>query len=356
MDSASTRELQDSLPQHFTLFERDVSQLPLPASFTYPFCYEPHPLSIVAAEELQSYITMQTEWQHDFGDEKDHESFSVGKMFGVLVVKDAQDRLGYLSAFSGKLADSNHHSRFVPPVFDMLREGDFFLEGMKAFNVIQDEVKRLEANPDYQCCLSKQRSDLKQGIEEVKTHKAKIKKEKAERRILRNAAKLTHTAANYKKLEADLAEESLQGRVMLKRIRKYWNELNESNLADLAVYKDEIDACKARRAAHSANLQRRLFDSYKFLNAKGEVATLNDIFKNLPSKAGAGECAAPKLLHYALKHKLKPIALAEFWWGSSPKNNERKHKAYYPACKNKCRPILEFMLEDFELFNTRNES
>ena len=73
---------------------------------------------------------------------------------------------------------------------------------------------------------------------------------------------------------------------------------------------------------------------------------------NPPS--AAGECAAPKLLHYAFKHQLKPIALAEFWWGNTLKNIEREHKDFYPACKNKCRPILEYMLDDTELFNQSN--
>jgi len=121
----------------------------------------------------------------------------------------------------------------------------------------------------------------------------------------------------------------------------------------------EVARLTEERKLKSVGLQQKLFANYQFMNISGTKKNVLEIFDqsdhgNPP--AAAGECAAPKLLHYAIKHKLKPIALAEFWWGSSPKNNERKHKAYYPACKNKCRPILEFMLEDFELFNTRNES
>jgi len=65
--------------------------------------------------------------------------------------------------------------------------------------------------------------------------------------------------------------------------------------------------------------------------------------------AGAGECAAPKLLQYAYKHQLKPIAMAEFWWGDSPKAEIRHHGYYYPACKGKCGPILGHMLQGLEV-------
>ncbi|MFT6948862.1 MAG: tRNA pseudouridine32 synthase/23S rRNA pseudouridine746 synthase [Vicingaceae bacterium] len=116
----------------------------------------------------------------------------------------------------------------------------------------------------------------------------------------------------------------------------------------------EINLLTKNRRQKSFALQQRLFENYRFLNIFGMEKNVLQIFKisshgNPPS--AAGECAAPKLLHYAFKHQLKPIALAEFWWGNPLKNLERKHKDFYPACKNKCRPILEYMLDDTELFN-----
>jgi tRNA pseudouridine32 synthase/23S rRNA pseudouridine746 synthase len=72
----------------------------------------------------------------------------------------------------------------------------------------------------------------------------------------------------------------------------------------------------------------------------------NALYKNPP--AGAGECAAPKLLQYAFQHNMKPIAMAEFWWGLSPKSDFWKHGQYYPACQEKCRPILDHMLAGIE--------
>jgi len=113
---------------------------------------------------------------------------------------------------------------------------------------------------------------------------------------------------------------------------------------------------KEKREKHSIALQRRLFENYNFSNLSGNSKNLIEIFEQCNHgnpASGAGECAAPKLLQYAITHDLKPIALAEFWWGNSMKNEERQHKMFYPACRDKCRPILEFMLEDDLLYERR---
>ncbi|NQY66199.1 MAG: pseudouridylate synthase [Flavobacteriales bacterium] len=119
----------------------------------------------------------------------------------------------------------------------------------------------------------------------------------------------------------------------------------------------EINSLTEHRKLKSFALQKWLFENYTFSNITGEEKNILQIFKdshygNPPS--AAGECAAPKLLHYAFKHQLKPIAMAEFWWGNPKKNKEREHKFFYPACENKCRPILEYMLNDKDLFDQVN--
>lgn len=131
-------------------------------------------------------------------------------------------------------------------------------------------------------------------------------------------------------------------------LTKIGNEIKKSN------NQSEIVSLTEKRRQKSSALQQRLFENYRFLNIKGEEKNVLQIFEssshgNPPS--AAGECAAPKLLQFAFKHQLKPIALAEFWWGNLPTNSEREHQVFYPACKNKCRPILEYMLDDTELYN-----
>ncbi|MDA3854584.1 MAG: hypothetical protein PF444_10160 [Bacteroidales bacterium] len=120
----------------------------------------------------------------------------------------------------------------------------------------------------------------------------------------------------------------------------------------------EITLLKEERKQKSMALQQRLFENYRFHNLSGKEKSLLQIFafsSHGHPPVAAGECAAPKLLQYAIEHHLRPIAVAEFWWGKSIKNNEKEHLFYYPACKDRCRPILEYMLEDTELFNRRSQ-
>jgi tRNA pseudouridine32 synthase/23S rRNA pseudouridine746 synthase len=121
----------------------------------------------------------------------------------------------------------------------------------------------------------------------------------------------------------------------------------------------EIALLKVARKEKSLALQQQLFENYTFLNQQGKEKGVLEIFE--AAKVGkppsaAGDCAAPKLLQYAFKHRLKPIAIAEFWWGKPNESTARVHKHFYPACKNKCRPILEFMLSDKNLFDKANAS
>ena len=118
------------------------------------------------------------------------------------------------------------------------------------------------------------------------------------------------------------------------------------------AYAEQIQVLKTLRKSHSVSLQNEIFDQYHFLNQAGEEKSLREIFENAFYKnppAGAGECAAPKLLQYAFQHQMQPIAMAEFWWGLSPKSDFWKHGHFYPACHEKCAPILAHMLSGIEM-------
>lgn len=141
-------------------------------------------------------------------------------------------------------------------------------------------------------------------------------------------------------------------------INKGMTELTQiGSQIKLSNNQSEIHSLTELRKDKSFALQQKLFMHYRFINQNGLEKNVLEIFEdslhgNPP--AAAGECAAPKLIQYAFKNNLKPIALAEFWWGYKP-NKERSHKVFYPACKNKCRPILEFMLNDKALYNQANQ-
>lgn len=219
-----------------------------------------HTLCRAAATQLQHHLHNQQEWYHNFGLADDQIEI-IGKMFGVLIVETPQNEIGYLSAFSGKLAGGNHHARFVPPVYDLLAPNSFLNNGMAALTKLNQQIK----------------------------------------------------------------------------------DLKETKVAP-----EQINRLKVVRKSHSVALQKQIFDHYHFLNQAGNKKSLLEIFKDAGYKnppAGAGECAAPKLLQYAFQHQLKPLALTEFWWGQSPKSATWKHGHFYSPCKEKCEPILAHMLE-----------
>lgn len=336
---------KNTSPGLFTHFQQDTSGIDLPELFTYPFYYEPHAIALLAAEELQRYIETQTEWDYDFGLEEEKPDLMIGKMFGVLVVKNKEGVLGYLSAFSGKLAGSNHLSKFVPPVFDMLRDGSFLNEGMDELNRMNLRVKELEAAPAFLDLIKLIKKEKEKADQEIATQKLEMKQTKADRKERRNKGRETLDPESFRFLEKVLSEESIAGKIKLKMISKHWESVIATEQEKFDVLNTEINDLKNKRKNLSAYLQGKLFEQYTFLNKDGEEKSLLAIFDGAVPMGGSGECAAPKLLQYAFANNMQPIALAEFWWGQSPKSEIRKHKHFYPACLGKCKPILGHMLE-----------
>lgn len=333
---------------YFHAFKEDISGIELPSRFTFPFCYEPHPLAIIAAQQLQAYLEIQNEWTHNFGLEENNDGHAIGKMFGILVVRDQQHRLGYLAAVSGKLAGSNKHSYFVPPIFDMLEKDGFFLNEEVHLNALNRKIERLENSAE----LAQTKSNLNKLKDQWDTAldllKTKLRNQKKERKETRTRLRPILSDEAYETLMEDMRSQSLKDKQELQRYQYDMHLALESENLKLQQLLSDILEMKEERKTRSGNLQRQLFEQYNFLNAEGQQKNVIAIFQDFDQStppAGSGECAAPKLLQYAYSHNLTPIALAEFWWGCSPASEIRRHKNYYPACRKKCEPILGYMLQ-----------
>jgi tRNA pseudouridine32 synthase / 23S rRNA pseudouridine746 synthase len=332
----------------FQPFKTTISGISLPEKFTFPFYYEPHELSSIAATELQSYLETQTDFEHNFGLRENQEGLVIGKMFGVLVCQNQEGELGYLWAFSGKLAGVNQLSYFVPTIFDMLQENGFFRKEEEVLNAINRQIEVLENSAELQTKKIQLEKTKTEALTDIQNQKNKIKRLKLERDEKRKTLS-NLSILEIEQLELELSEESKKESILLKKMTKYWNFQIENAQKDVNLLLDEINQLKEERRVKSGALQQKLFAEYSFLNQFGERKSIGEIFNNNPP-AGAGECAAPKLLHYAFENHLKPIAMAEFWWGQSPKSEIRKHKQFYPACKSKCEPILlSHMLKGLEM-------
>ena len=318
-------------------FTTSITDIPLPERFTYPFCYTPHPLCILAAKEVQSYLTRQTAWKDELRQ---------GKMFGVLIVQTEHGETGYLAAFSGILAGKNLHPFFVPPVYDLLQPQGFFKIEEEKISSINCNIRQLENDKAY-AALSAELARTIQSAENIlATAKAQLKEAKTAREQRRKEKELNAQE------EAELIRESQFQKAEYKRLERSWKARITTLQTQTEDWERRISALKSERKTRSAALQQKLFEQFGMLNYRGEVKNLCEIFGQTVHKtppAGAGECAAPKLLQQAYLHGWKPIAMAEFWWGDSPKTEIRHHGHYYPACKGKCEPILQHMLQGLQV-------
>lgn len=340
------------MSSYFQYFKQPITTYELPEKFDYPFYYEPTEIAKQACKELQEYLETQTDFEHNFGLENDLSSTPIGKMFGVLVVRNQENKIGYLAAVSGKLSNTNQHKILVPPVFDMLNKNGFFLEQEERLNEINRILESLENNQNY---LQTKEEFIQFEINsklKIEEGKQLLKSNKKDRKSQRETISSTLSEEEIQFFEEDLVKQSLRDKYEFRVLSEKLDAEKQILLNKINVFETEINSLKEERKTKSNSLQNQLFNQYQFLNKFKQEKGLLEIFSNTVFQqppAAAGECAAPKLLQYAFQNDLEPICMAEFWWGDSPKSEVRKHGQFYPACTGKCEPILGHMLEGIEL-------
>lgn len=281
------------------------TDLPRPERFTWPFAYEPHPLCLLATAAVKQ--------------ELERIRPSEGKMFGVLVVELPAEAaslpgfsrlsglsilsgetgsseatiptpphlppLAFLAAYSGLLEGRNDWDYFVPPVFDAQQPDGHFKQTEREISRINHEISRI-------------------------------------------SQEISHTDGEICHIDEEISRRG----------------------------DETLNALKARRRQLSEDLQQWLFSQYRLLNARGEERCLIDVWQDYHCSArirkkyplppgGTGDCCAPKLLQYAYRHGLRPVCMAEFWWGEPPRSEVRHHGQFYPACRGKCKPVLTWMMQ-----------
>lgn len=312
--------------------------VPLPAKFTNPFDYVPHGLCVAAAGEVAAYVASRP------GIEADARR---GKMFGVLVVKAADGATGYLAAFSGLLAGSNDHDFFVPPVYDATRPDGYFKRREAEITALNRGIDDILEGGEYKAAVKRV----------AECREANSRREACYREMMRLAKlrrdEIRSRPGGLKPAEGEaLLNESRHMKAELKRLRARLRAEEDAAAAPLRALERRVGDMKARRKSMSDGLQRWLFDRYSMLDATGNRRSLVDIFADTPfgvPPSGAGDCCAPKLLQYAYANGLRPVAMAEFWYGESPHGEIRHHLRFYPSCRGKCLPILSHMLRGLDV-------
>ena len=318
-----------------------------------PLDYEPHPLCIQACREVQEMLARREDWQ---------EEIAHGKMFGVLIVENVKTdtdvpKWGYLAAYSGQIGGRSDWEDFVPAVFDYLQPHGYFKTHEEEISRINQSISHLEKDER----MKEARTLIRQLQEERKrtiaAYQEKMKEAKAKRDSRREAGNLSEAE------EAEMIRESQFMKAELRRLKKSLSEKTalETEFED---YQENILRLKQLRKQLSDALQQWLFSQFRMMNQEGESKDLLEIFRDEALKeypqaaiatsriaalkmvppAGSGECCEPKLLQYAYQHGYKPLQMAMFWWGESPKEEIRHHLQFYPACNGKCKPILHWML------------
>ena len=313
--------------------------IPSPRQFTYPFCYDVDPLAEAASLELQRYIADADLMSTEKG---------CGKMFGVLVVEyeDEEGALqrGFLAAYSGLLGGRNDWPYFVPPVFDAQQPDGHFKRTEREISAINREIAAIEHDPEYLQSVAQHEQTKKRLQAEVDAFKAEVDAAKARRDARRKSGEPLSEEE-----QAEMIRESQFMKAELRRRRKAMEQAESTLNTQHSTF---LKSLQRKRKQMSDELQRWLFSAYRMLNAKGEERDLIDIFREYTHAmppAGAGDCCAPKLLQYAYLHHLRPVCMAEFWWGESPASEIRHHLHYYPACRSKCLPILTHMLKGLDV-------
>lgn len=342
------------MTQHqFIRFSTNIDQYSLPANFTFPYFYVPHPLALLAMSELQHYLGTQQEWQYDFT--------AIGHMFGVLVVKNQQGDIGYLSSYAGNeltnhKIDSDTPSLFVDAIVDHHYYQPYFAEKTQHINTLRQHISTLKSTPAFIALTEKLALKNAEAEQEITAFQQSMAKSKKERKQLRTEAESNPASpVNTTQLEAlihDLGNQSSREKRELKTLKDQWKAL----LAELTIQHNTMLTSIAQQENECEQLSKNLdiekLRACQFTNKLGSTKSLYDLFTAVDESSPishSSEENAPKLLQAAFKMGLTPLALGEFWWGSSPYEQIRQHKNVYPACQSKCFEILEHMLEGIEL-------
>lgn len=327
----------------------------VPGRMNNPLSYEPHPLCVAACEELQQYLQAKAEWR---------EEIDRGKMFGVLIVETPCDgeesagepRIGYLAAYSGQIGGRSDWQDFVPAVFDYLQPTGYFKEHEAVITHLNQDISLAEDNAEIKAIMPIVERQRQERQWHIATFQQQVKAAKDRRDERRREARLDPTKkAISEEEEQEMTKESQFMKAELRRLKKAF-AVKSVPEKEYEAWQENIRYMRQRRKELSDDLQQWLFRQFRMLNWKGEEKDLLEIFRasspNAVPPAGSGECCEPKLLHYAYGHGYKPLRMAMFWWGESPKEEIRHHLHYYPACNGKCKPILHWMLPP-EVFATQ---
>ncbi len=278
-----------------------------------------------------------------------------GKMFGVLVVREPGGRIGFLRAFSGMLAGRWDVPGFVPPLFDRETRARLEPEGEAVVKALLAREEAARTSPELAALRAAHEAQQARHATERAALRARHEAKRRQRHARRAELTASTTLGDVEKREAlhALNQESRGDKAEWRRMEAAHEEARRSLAPELARLERRLRAHERLRQYVCRVLMKRLHDTYAVPNARGERRPLRALFTSGEPPSGAADCAGPKLLAHAFTRGLQPLALAEFWWGAPPPAGGRASGAFYAACRDKCAPLLPFMLDGLTVASTR---
>ena len=273
-----------------------------------------------------------------------------GKMFAVMVASEG-NHLYYYIAHSGKLAGQWTYPGFVPAIADTVRIDALCASACEQLARIDNEIQTLEQSHEWLQAhesLSQSMTARDHALQKLRTSNKDRKRRRRQQR-----ERFSQSGEQDKLLQ--LNRESQHDRAELKRVAADWDD-------ELAILQNSVDRLSAirddlrrKKAVISADTQRACFSEYQLKGPDGtyrdivslftDITALSDQLPGLPP-SGAGDCAAPKLLHYAWCHTINVLALSEFWVGTAAAGTLRHDRQFYPPCRRRCQPLMQFLLPE----------
>jgi tRNA pseudouridine32 synthase / 23S rRNA pseudouridine746 synthase len=254
-----------------------------------------------------------------------------GKMYGVLLVETKSGEREIYKAFSGLLNGAAVVSGWVPPILGRDRVAAAEAQTLESLAAMKQELIDLERSPiraEYQLLAT----EFSQQLERLSIEQRQRKDSRQQQRA---AGTLSESELHQ------LDEQSRQDGRERRQLKQASKEVLQPLQTVLAQIDKRIRALRQQRKEQSRQLQVQMHDAYRLMNFLGTASSLRTLMPaGIPT--GTGECCAPKLLHHAASHQLKPIAMAEFWWGED--SGDKRQGKFYGACLERCQPLMGFML------------
>jgi tRNA pseudouridine32 synthase/23S rRNA pseudouridine746 synthase len=262
-----------------------------------------------------------------------------GKMYGILLVQTPTGEQQILRAFSGLLQGQSIIPGWVPPIPGRDRVALAEAHTLATLETLKQELIHLQQLPAHQ-----QYATLSQEFATRLHHlNQQQQQRKQERQQQRQQLLQTLNGAALETALEQLDNQSREDGIQRRRLKRQRDQTLQTLKHQIDQADTRIAELKQQRKTLSRQLQADLHAAYRLTNFAGETLPLQQLLPTgLPT--GTGDCCAPKLLHYAATHHLNPLAMAEFWWGPPSPSGDRSQGEFYPACSDRCQPLLGFLL------------